>query len=278
MTSLYFQNLEDTTNLMIEEFCKKLSVQYNLDEKEVYSLWTEKKVKDSKVSIDEEKPKKSSSKPADKKTEPEIKNNEEKPKKSSSKPADKEEKTIPISGEKSSEITSEHISNPKTTRDMLVAMCKAKGIKQSGKKNELVARLLESISSSNINNDVVDPIKVTVPKGTEKSVIKTIKPSSLTIRKNSAGNFEHFETHLVFGLDKIVYGTQTDIGVVDLTDSDIENCRKFKFTYKIPENLNNSKSLNDIKVEEIDDEEVDDEDIEEVEEDVDEEETIEEDQ
>ena len=262
MTRLYFQNLAATTNLMIEEFCKKLSVQYNLDEKEVYSLWTEKKVKDST----EEKS---------------DKNKEEKPKTSSSKPAEtenKEEKTKPVSGEKSSEITSEHISNPKTTRDMLVAMCKAKGIKQSGKKDELVARLLESISSSNINSDVV-PIKVTIPKGTEKSVIKTIKPSSLTIRKNSAGNFEHFETHLVFGLDKIVYGTQTDIGVVDLTDSDIENCRKFKFTYKIPENLNNSKSLNDIKVEEIDDDDVDDEDIEEVVEEIDdEEETIEEDQ
>jgi len=49
-----------------------------------------------------------------------------------------------------------------------------------------------------------------------------------------------------------------------LTVEDIELCKKYKFNYKLPENLNVNKSLDDVNIEEVEEEEeLDEEDIEE---------------
>jgi hypothetical protein len=82
------------------------------------------------------------------------------------------------------------------------------------------------------------------------------------LRKNKFGNFEHFETGLVFQSEtETVYGKQNENGKVDiLTDDDIEQCKKFKFNYKLPDNLNTNKDLNNIKIDEVEDEDEDDED------------------
>ena len=73
------------------------------------------------------------------------------------------------------------------------------------------------------------------------------------------------QTGLVFNTDKQVYGKQLDSGEVSaLTSEDIETCKKYKFLFKLPENLNVNKSLDDVKVDEIEEEEeLDEEDIEE---------------
>ena len=78
-----------------------------------------------------------------------------------------------------------------------------------------------------------------------------------------------------------VIGFQNKNGKVDsLTDETIELCKKYKFTYKLPENLNVNKGLSSVKVEDLDDEdedELDEDDIEEEEEELDNEVDLEED-
>jgi hypothetical protein len=72
------------------------------------------------------------------------------------------------------------------------------------------------------------------------------------------------QTGLVFNTDKMVYGKQKDDDIIPLTPEDIELCKKYKFMYKLPENLNVSKNLDDIKIDEVEEEEdLDDDDLEE---------------
>jgi hypothetical protein len=154
------------------------------------------------------------------------------------------------------------------TKEMLAAMCKKKGLKQSGKKEELYQRLIESISTSSKAADPKssEPKKSAPSKKEEAPLIKSIKErtAELAIRKNKHGNFEHVQTGLIFNTDKLVYGKQLENGtVVDLTSTDVETCKKYKFPFKIPENLNSSKNMDDVKIDEIDEELLDEEDLDE---------------
>jgi hypothetical protein len=167
------------------------------------------------------------------------------------------------------------------TKDMLVAYCKAKGIKQSGKKEEVVARLLELLEkeekSENKDEVIEKPKLISSSKSSSSTlpILKTIseKSEKIEIRKNKFGNMEHFETGLVFDKESsYVVGVQNTNGKIDsLIDKTIELCKKFKFKYNIPENLSVDKGLNSVKVEELDEEdeeELDEDDIEEEEEDL----------
>ncbi len=225
-------------DFLVQDFCKEVASTYNLDEKELFSLW--KGDKPSKKSLS------SSSSSSSSKTE-------------SSKTESKEESDPDL------EITREKIML--ANKDVLAAMCKKKGLKQSGKKDELVQRLIDSLSSSSSSSIS----KISISKKEEPSIIKTIKStvSDIAIRKNKYGNFEHMQSGLVFNSDKVVYGRQVDDNVVPLTIDDIETCKRYKFIYKLPENLNVNKSLDDIKIDEVEDE--DDLEDEELIEDVDEE-------
>ena len=107
------------------------------------------------------------------------------------------------------------------------------------------------------------------PKAINK-IKKTKKEDDIgiiQIKRNQFGNFEHFETGLVFSkLDKKVIGKQNEDGTItELTKNDIEICNKFKFKYTIPENLNN-KDVEESESDEEGDSDVDDEIIEEIEE------------
>lgn len=217
---------------LIKEFCKNLSITYDLPEEELYGIWKGEKVKSSgSVSASTPLPKS------------EVKENAD------------------------TEITKEKIMV--ATKDMLAAMCKKKGLKMSGKKEELVSRLLDSLSSS--SSSATSASTSTKPSSNSKKddspVVKAAKASigELAIRRNKHGNFEHMQTGLVFNTEKQVYGKQLDSGEVKaLTSEDIETCKKYKFPFKLPDNLNVNKSLDDIKVDEIEEEEeLDDEDIEE---------------
>jgi hypothetical protein len=72
---------------------------------------------------------------------------------------------------------------------------------------------------------------------------------------------------------KTVIGKQNPNGKLEsLTDKDIETCKKYKFLYKLPENLSVDKGFLNVKVDELDEEdeeELDEDDIEEEEEDLD---------
>jgi len=221
---------------MVRDFCRILSEKYHLKEDEVLSVWT--------GSISQTTPTKSSS---------------------SSSSSATASKSVP--DDPDTEITKEKIMA--ATKDMLAAMCKKKGLKQSGKKEELFKRLVDSLSSTVSTAESATTKKPVVSSGKKEDapIIKTIKErtAELAIRKNKFGNFEHVPTGLIFNTDKIVYGKQLADGtVLELTSIDIDTCNKYKFPFKIPENLNTSnKNMDDVKIDDMEDELLDEEDIEE---------------
>nr|QBK85302.1 MAG: SAP domain protein [Iridovirus LCIVAC01] len=159
----------------------------------------------------------------------------------------------------------------------LVALCKDRNLKVSGKKSDLINRL-----AGNGNEEQKPIAKKKSKKKTSDSeqseVIKKLneKREPIQIIRNDFGNYEHLDTKLVFDREsQLVIGVQKADGTIGpLTESDIENCDKYKFNYRLPDNLNIGSSLKNIRVEEIDDddeedEELDDKDIEEVEEEYD---------
>jgi len=220
-------SLNNKLDNLIKEFCKNLSITYDLSEEDLYGIWKGEKVNKEK-----------------KAAKIEVKDEEKNP---------------------DTEITKEKIMV--ATKDMLAAMCKKKGLKMSGKKEELVSRLLDSLSSSSSSSSSLSAKPSSSKTKDDSPVVKAAKASigELAIRRNKHGNFEHMQTGLVFNTEKQVYGKQLDSGEVKpLTSEDIETCKKYKFLFKLPENLNVNKSLDDIKVDEIEEEEeLDDEDIEE---------------
>lgn len=232
---------------LIRDFCRSLSSEFNISEEKCYNLW---------YNVSNE-----------------VKNDVKNDVKNEVKNEQVEDPDLEITREKIMEAT----------KDGLIAMCKKKGLKQSGKKDELYKRLMDSliashnaIANANGNGNASNDKKVLkndAPKvKTGGVIIDKIKEQGRVfeqgLRKNKFGNFMHIETCLVFNTDKMVHGRQNmeDGTVLGLTVEDIEICKKFKFPYKIPENLNSSKNINDIKIDEIEDEMLDEDDIEEEEE------------
>lgn len=144
----------------------------------------------------------------------------------------------------------------KLNKNELIAHCKAKGLKTTGTKQELIDRLTNGASTP-----VAVPEKKVQKKSSEPPVITKVQNTIQTvqIKKNSFGNFEHSESGLVF--DKVsqkVIGKQNASGKVDsLTDEDIEVCNKYKFSYQVPENLNVGVK-NSVAIEGLDEEEDED--------------------
>ena len=145
------------------------------------------------------------------------------------------------------------------TLPILKGLCKERNIKVSGKKEELISRLL---SNNIINDDKIVKVEK-VEKIKKKSpvkipnIIKNIEKPIINVRRNQFGNYEHMETHLVFNKDNKVFAYQNDDGNLrNLLKDDIELCKKFKFEYIIPENLcinSNDESESEILIEMSDD-------------------------
>lgn len=239
---------------LVKDFCKEVSSTYGLNDQELFSIWKGEKVNTIKKFLSS---KSDSESKTETKSDPKSKT-ESKPEQVS-KPANES------SNDPDLDITRDKIML--ANKDMLAAMCKKKGLKMSGKKEELVQRLIDSLSSSSSSSSS-QPSHLSITakssKGEESSVIKSIKStvSDIAIRRNKYGNFEHMQTGLVFNTDKLVYGRQVEGEVIPLTVEDIESCKKYKFAYKLPENLNVNKSLDDIKIDEVEEEEeLDDDDL-----------------
>lgn len=165
----------------------------------------------------------------------------------------------------------------KYTKPELSALCKKYGQKCSGNKEQLKDRLTSVRDAKKEGKEVPTTkkkaSKTKKTKAPKHPVIEKIAKNNetLNLRKNEHGNICHPSTNLVFE-EKIAVGTQNDDGSVDpLTEEDIENCKKFKFQYQIPDNLDQN-TLDDEEVEELDEEDLTE--IEE-EEDIEEEELIE---
>ena len=127
----------------------------------------------------------------------------------------------------------------------LKAMCKANKLSTGGKKQDLVDRLISLVNANNPDaskqGDAEAQVVQPAPKKKKRSPnrMPNIPISSIQIKKNDHGNYEHPETKLVFDKDtKQVIGKQHDDGsITTLTEEDIQQCDQFKFTYKIPEKI-----------------------------------------
>lgn len=107
----------------------------------------------------------------------------------------------------------ENLKNLK--KQELIDRCKQKGLNTYGTKIELINRLLSKKS-----DNIISTIKHSIPP---------------IIIKKYGNEYIHDETGLIFDIDeKIVIGKK---GSEKLSIADIELCKKYKFRYKLPDNL-----------------------------------------
>lgn len=154
----------------------------------------------------------------------------------------------------------------------LKALCKERGHKVSGKKEELVSRLLgktiELPKAEKKERKTKDSseAKLSVP------LLKKVKEAKgqTVVRRNNFGNFAHLESGLVLHKDThCAIGKQNEDGTIaELTDEDIETAKLFNLKYELPKNLDKD-NLEQEKVDELEEleKEVDDEELEDDEED-----------
>ena len=133
----------------------------------------------------------------------------------------------------------------------LKALCKANGMKVSGKKSDLVKRLVDGDKKPSPKKK--SPAKKVKKQTTVEESIKK-GASKVQIRRNNFQNYEHVDTGLIFNPEEqVVIGKQStnangESEILELTKDDIEQCNKYKFKYRQPENLNDT---NYIKVSEL---------------------------
>ena len=149
------------------------------------------------------------------------------------------------------EITDQQIMNANMAE--LKAICKQLKLTVGGKKQDLVDRILKSRQNGSQNTTETKQ-ETTSDKPKKKrspNRMPNIPVSSIQIKKNDHGNYEHPETKLVFSREeKTVIGKQKDDGTISvLTEEDIELCNQFKFTYRMPEKIQTSA---DVKNEQTD--------------------------
>jgi len=178
----------------------------------------------------------------------------------------------------------------------LKELCKERKLKCSGKKEELIERL---INCENPNNDIVIDTSKTKKNSSDEKLNRKIKqnekvaelfksrqleelidsnyePPSIILCKNKMGYYEHPPTRFIFDINskevigKISGETLEDCSFQELNSDDIRICHKYKFKYIIPKNLDVDNIVyvkeleenldeNDIKGEESEDENSDEE-------------------
>lgn len=229
------ENVTKAVEKVIENYVSQIATKYDLDMKELMSLWRGDFTPDSNSS--KSKPSSITDLPtADAELDP----------------------TILI----------------KMKKTELAALCKQRGLPYSGTKDKLISRLAgtnASAKKSNSNNKSVTKKKSPNKRDTSTTpVVKALarKTPTVSIRRNNFGNHEHPPSGLVFDKKtQKVIGSQNDNGEIDaLDEKSIDICNQYGFDYKLPENLNAKSSLADVEVEELDDEEDDEEEEEEFEE------------
>lgn len=223
----YFEKIISTIDDEVEELLIHISNKFNLDENELRKIWTNKEQK--------------------------IKPKSNTPKSNTPKSNTPQENTL-----------------LKLNKSELTEMCKSKGLKVSGSKNDLVSRIIDAENNKkNSSFSLTTSTQAAKSKDSNTPVLKKLveKIPVIEIKKNKFGNFEHSDTSLLYDnkSDKI-YGKQNSDGTIaKLTKDDIDLCNKYKFSYVIPENLDNDDDA-EVEYEEIEvdaDAEADDDAIEE---------------
>ena len=145
----------------------------------------------------------------------------------------------------------------------LVELCRIKKLPVSGTKAQIIERLCKADNNSTINFQSTRPVTATTSTPSQVGVPITKKLvekiPKIEVTRNKFGNFEHFESQLVFDTKtQKVYGKQNSDGSIDdLTEEDIDLCNKYKFTYNLPKNLDKKTNVLDVKVDELEDDEDD---------------------
>jgi len=149
----------------------------------------------------------------------------------------------------------------KFNKTELISMCKTHGHKCSGTKDALINRLLGQVETEEKKSEitVTKPSKKVDEKIKQTPVVKKITSDipSVLIRRNKFNNYEHPESSFIFDNDtKTIIGKQkSDGSIEELSHEDIEKCKYlYNFKYKLPSNLD-SKSLADVKIDELSDDE-----------------------
>ena len=147
----------------------------------------------------------------------------------------------------------------KSTKVELIALCKSRGLKTVGTKDVLVNRLLGK-EDTEVKTEKKETKTEKKETKKEQNVVEKISASipTIAVRRNRFGRFEHAETRLVFDqVNRVVIGKQEDDGSLsDLTEDDIELCKKFKFMYSLPENLDKRETLDTLKIDELEESDI----------------------
>jgi len=147
----------------------------------------------------------------------------------------------------------------KMKKPELVEICIEKNFKSFGTKAELISYIFNETPIENKN--VVTKSITSKSKIVEKPVRKFITKDKTTvaISRNQFGNYEHSDTKFVFDAkSKKVTGIQNDDGSISvISKEDIEICRKYDFSYEIPESLD----INTYTVKDVDEDVFDEEDL-----------------
>jgi hypothetical protein len=165
----------------------------------------------------------------------------------------------------------------KSSKAELTSLCKSKGLKCTGTKEVLVNRLLGKDEDAVVKKKSKETEKKVEKKKETKKVEKKEHPvlekikaniPVFPIRRNKFGNYAHPETGLVFDLssNNVIGKQESDGTVSELDDDSIELCKKYKFAYDVPTNLDKG-DLSNVKVDELNEDELigegDDEELEE---------------
>ena len=128
-------------------------------------------------------------------------------------------------------------------KNELVKICDELKISKSGKKEELINRI---IKKQNRKDNIIDKLNLSL--------------NSIVIKKNEYNNYVHIPTSFVFNRDtKCVIGKEVEEGqIVQLNKNDINICNKYKFKYNIPDDLNNDGNESEDDIDDILEEDSDD--------------------
>jgi len=158
----------------------------------------------------------------------------------------------------------------KLKKPELQQMCREKGKRTVGTKVQLVEFLLNCDISEALSEKSPSPDEKPVPKKIvsktsttkqELPVAEAVKKNSgklsLQLRKNKDGLYVHSETNFVFDTNMTVYGKYnvSTSKVSNLTDDDIQECKRLAFKYTIPENLDENIKVETTHIDELEDEE-----------------------
>lgn len=195
----YFENISLLIDNEVSSLLKAISAKYNLNEQEIIEMWRTQK----------------------------------------SNPEKKQTQAV--------SVPAPVVDNQllKLNRAELAEMCKTKGLKVGGTKNDLATRIQQfnENKSNNIFNKSSNggESKSSGLPGSSNVVINKLveKIPVIEIKKNKYGNYEHADSSLIFdNKTHKAYGKQNSDGTISkLTKDDIDTCNKYKFSYVLPDNL-----------------------------------------